>query len=134
MLHILKYTKTFIKTILYNFNNSILSALNFNILKTNLSKIASKEVKIYVFENYFLKKGVVQQLSLADKKMKSLLHLLALTSIRHDPELKLYYERKKEEGKHSLLVLNNVKCKLVSRIFAVIKRETPYVKTHQFAN
>lgn len=71
---------------------------------------------------------------LADKKMKSLLHLLALTSIRHDPELKLYYERKKEEGKHSLLVLNNVKCKLVSRIFAVIKRETPYVKTHQFAN
>lgn len=71
---------------------------------------------------------------LADKKMKFLLHLLALTSIRHDPELKLYYERKKEDGKHSLLVLNNVKCKLVSRIFAVIKRETPYVKTHQFAN
>ena len=27
---------------------------------------------------------------LADKKMKSLLHLLALTSIRHDPELKLF--------------------------------------------
>ena len=71
---------------------------------------------------------------LADKKMKSLLHLLALTSIRHDPEHKLYYERKKEEGKHSLLALNNVKCKLVSRIFAVIKREKPYVKTHQFAN
>ena len=42
----------------------IVSALNFNILKTNLSKIASKEVKIYVFENYFLKKGVVQQLLL----------------------------------------------------------------------
>ena len=47
---------------LYNFNNSIVSALKFNILKTNLFKIASKEVKIYVFENYFLKKGVVQQL------------------------------------------------------------------------
>jgi hypothetical protein len=39
----------------------IVSALNFNIIKINLSKIASKEVKIYVFENYFLKKGVVQQ-------------------------------------------------------------------------
>ena len=47
---------------LYNFNNTIVSALNFNILKTNLSKIASKEVKIYVLENYFLKMGVVQQL------------------------------------------------------------------------
>ena len=56
MLHILKYTKTFIKNILYNFNNTIVSALNFNILKTNLFKIASKEVKIYVFENYFPKK------------------------------------------------------------------------------
>ncbi|MFA7687196.1 MAG: transposase [Moheibacter sp.] len=69
---------------------------------------------------------------LADKKMKSLLHLLCLTAIRHDEELKLYYLRKKEEGKHSLLVLNSVKCKLVSRIFAVIKRDTPFVKTHQY--
>ena len=34
----------------------------FYILKTNLSKIASKEVETYVFKNYFLKKGVVQQL------------------------------------------------------------------------
>ncbi len=41
---------------LCNIKNTIVSALNFNILKTNLSKIASKEVKIYVFENYFLKK------------------------------------------------------------------------------
>ena len=44
--------------------NTIISALNFYILKTNLSKIASKEVQINVFENYFLKKGVVQQLLL----------------------------------------------------------------------
>ncbi|WP_166427903.1 transposase [Chryseobacterium lacus] len=38
----------------------------------------------------------------ADKKMKSLLHLLSPTTIRHDEELKLYYNRTKEEGKHSL--------------------------------
>ena len=36
--------------------------LNGHSKKTNPSKIASKEVKFYVFENYFLKKGVVQQL------------------------------------------------------------------------
>ena len=53
---LLKYTKTFIKTILYNFNNSIVCALNFNILKTNLSKIASKEVKILCFWKLFSKK------------------------------------------------------------------------------
>ena len=56
------YLSVFITTLIYKFNNSIVSAINFNILKRNLSKIASKEVKIYVFENYFLKKGVVQQL------------------------------------------------------------------------
>ena len=38
--------------------------LNGHSIKTNLSKIASKEVKIYVFKNYFLKMGVVQQLPL----------------------------------------------------------------------
>ncbi len=38
-----------------------LSILNFN-LKINFSKFSSKEVKFYVLENYFLKKGVVQQL------------------------------------------------------------------------
>ena len=43
------YLSVFIKTILYNFNNSIVSALNFNILKRNLSKIASKEVVFYLF-------------------------------------------------------------------------------------
>ncbi len=64
--------------------------------------------------------------------MKALLHLLSLTTIKYDEELKIYYNRKKEEGKHSLLALNNVKCKLVSRIFAVIKRGTPFVKTHQY--
>jgi len=54
---LLKFTKTFIKTMLYNFNNSIVSALNFNILKINLSKIASKEVKILCFGNSISKNG-----------------------------------------------------------------------------
>ena len=40
---------------LHHKKNTIVSALNFNILKTNLSEIASKEVKIYIFKNNFLK-------------------------------------------------------------------------------
>ena len=46
---------------------------------------------------------------LADKKMKSLLHMASLNAVRFDAEIKAYYERKKEEGKHTMLVLNNVK-------------------------
>ena len=38
------YLSVFITTMIYKFNNSIVSAINFNILKRNLSKIASKEV------------------------------------------------------------------------------------------
>lgn len=69
----------------------------------------------------------------ADKKMKSLLHMGALNAIRYDAELKAYYERKKGEGKHSMLVLNNVKCKLIGRAFAVIKRGSEFVNVHKFS-
>ena len=43
------YLSVFITTMIYKFNNSIVSAINFNILKRNLSKIASKEVEFYLF-------------------------------------------------------------------------------------
>lgn len=69
---------------------------------------------------------------LADKRLKSLLHMCALVSIRNNKELKSYYERKKEEGKHSMLVLNNVKCKIIARVFAVINREKPFIDTYKW--
>lgn len=78
-------------------------------------------------------KGKTKVSHLANKKIKSLLHMASLTAIRYDPELKLYYQRKKEEGKHSMLVLNNIKFKLIQRAFAVINRQTPYVITSKFA-
>ena len=70
----------------------------------------------------------------ADKKMKSILHLSALSAIKHDAEIRAYYERKKQEGKHSLLVINNVKCKIISRAFAVIGRNEVFVNTYKFAS
>ncbi len=70
---------------------------------------------------------------LADKKMKSLLHMAALTAVKHDQELKEYYERKLKEGKNPMLVLNNVRCKIVGRAFAVINRSTPFVNMKKYA-
>lgn len=69
----------------------------------------------------------------ADKKMKSLLHMAALNAVRCDAELKTYYERKKQEGKHSMIVLNNVKCKLIGRAFAVIGRNSEFVNINKFS-
>jgi transposase len=79
-------------------------------------------------------KGKSKVSHFADKKMKSILHLAALSAIRHDAEMKTYYERKKQEGKHSLLVINNVKCKIISRAFAVIGRNEAFVNTYKFAS
>ena len=70
---------------------------------------------------------------LADKKMKSLLYMCAMNAKKYDKELKEYYQRKVEEGKPKMLVLNNISCKLLGRVFAVINRETPYVNMHKFA-
>lgn len=69
----------------------------------------------------------------ADKKLKSLLHMCAISSIRFNKEIKIYYDRKKIEGKHSLLALNNVKNKLLGRVFAVINRDQPYIDNYKWA-
>lgn len=69
---------------------------------------------------------------LANKKLKTLISVGAVSAIRFDRQIKAYYNRRIEEGKNPFLVQNNVKNKLVQRIFAVIKRGTPYVELNQF--
>ncbi|MVO11136.1 transposase [Flavobacterium sp. TP390] len=78
-------------------------------------------------------KGRTKVNHMADKKMKAILQMCALVAVKHDPQLKQYYNKKKEEGKNAMLVLNNVKCKILSRVFAVINRQTPYINTYKFA-
>jgi len=70
----------------------------------------------------------------ADKKLKSLLNLCAVVAVRHDKELKTYYERKVNEGKVKMLVINNVRCKLLARVFAIINRQSAFVNTYKFAS
>lgn len=72
--------------------------------------------------------GKTKVSQLANKKIKSLMSNAALSAIRHDPQLKIYFERKLKEGKSKGSVLNAVKNKLLQRIYAVVKRQTPYVK------
>lgn len=66
--------------------------------------------------------------SMANKVLKRQLHLCALAAMTHDPQLRDYYRRKVEEGKSKMLVINNVRNKLVHRLCAVIKRQEPYVR------
>lgn len=61
------------------------------------------------------------------KVIKTLLHNGVNSAIINDPQLKKYYHRKLDEGKDPTLVKNNVACKLVSRVFAVVRDQREYV-------
>lgn len=63
---------------------------------------------------------------------KADLSLICLVAIRLDPGIRAYWQRKKAEGKHSGIVLNAVKFKIVLRMFAVIKRQKPYVEIEAY--
>ena len=64
----------------------------------------------------------------AHKKIRSLLTMCARSLIKSKAELGLYYHRKIKEGKPSRLVINNMKNKLILRIFAVVRNQTMYQK------
>lgn len=65
---------------------------------------------------------------MANKKLKKQLHMCALSAITSDPELKHYFNRKVEEGKNKMLVINNVRNKLVHRVCACVRENKIFEK------
>ena len=76
-------------------------------------------------------RGKTRVSNLANKSVKANLTNASRSAIVHDKELKIYYKRKREEGKAHGTVINAVKFKIIARAFAVIKRQTPFVKMRQ---
>lgn len=64
--------------------------------------------------------------SYADKAMKRLLHLAAISSIRFNGDMKSYYERMVGRGKNKMSVINAIRNKIIHRIYAVIRNNHPY--------
>ena len=60
------------------------------------------------------------------KNLKKTLHLAALSTIRLENDLAKYYQRKVEEGKNKMSVLNAVRNKIIHRIYAIIKNNSTY--------
>jgi transposase len=78
-------------------------------------------------------KGRTKVSQMANKKMKALFNLAALSAIRHDPELKLYFDKRKANGANGMSTINIIRNKIIQRVFAVIKRGTPYVVMAKYA-
>jgi transposase len=75
-------------------------------------------------------RGKTRVSNLADKRMKSLLDIAAKSAIQYDKELRHYFLRRTEDGKSKMSTINVVRNKLLYRIFAVIKRQTPFIESY----
>lgn len=71
--------------------------------------------------------------NLANKKLKSLLDMASKTAIQHNLELKTYYLERVEKGKNKMSTINIIRNKLISRMFAVVKRQSEYVDLMKYA-
>lgn len=76
-------------------------------------------------------RGKTRVSHLANKRLKANLSNSARSAVQNDPELRKYYDRKSKEGKEHGVIMNAVKFKLITRVFAVVKRGTPFVKMRQ---
>jgi transposase len=65
---------------------------------------------------------------MADLSLKRLLHMAALSAIHCPGELMEYYQRKVGEGKNKMSVLNAVRNKLISRVYACVSQDRDYQK------
>ena len=74
-----------------------------------------------------LSKGKARVSHLANKEMKTLMNLAAFAAVRLDKEIIEYYYRKVKEGKPRMSVINAIRAKLALRMFAIIKKQEPYV-------
>jgi transposase len=70
---------------------------------------------------------------LADKQMKTLLDLSAKSAIQYDKELREYYLKRIQNGKSKMSTINVVRNKILYQMFAVVKRQTPFIEHYSQA-
>lgn len=78
-------------------------------------------------------KGRSKVSHMANKELKSILSMGALSAVTAYPEFGDYYNRKIKEGKKHLQVMNAIKNKMLLRVVAVVNSKTPYVNNYQKA-
>lgn len=69
----------------------------------------------------------------ANKETKKLLHMAAMSAINMQGDLAQYYQRKVQEGKNKMNVINAVRNKIIKRIFACVRDDRKYEKNYTLA-
>lgn len=68
--------------------------------------------------------------NMANKNIKKLLHTCAIVACRYVPDIREYYQRKLSEGKHKMSVINAIRFKLITRIFACVNQDRVYASDY----
>lgn len=111
----------------------IIYTANFNRINNAKSLACYAGIAPFEYSSGTSIKGRTRVHPFANKQLKTLLNMAALTSIGMKGEYKTYYQRRTEEGKNKMSTINIIRNKLVSRVYAVVKRQTPYVDLSKFA-
>ncbi|MEG5073119.1 transposase [Microcoleus sp. B3-D2] len=101
----------------------------FTLFKTHRQFACYAGVAPFEYSSGSSVRGRTKVSNLANKRLKTALNMAALTAKKFDLQLKQYYESKVEAGKNKMLVLNAIRCKIISRAFAVINRNSKFVDT-----
>lgn len=78
-------------------------------------------------------RGKTRVSHMANKELKTLLHLSALGTTSKPGELRSYFERKIGQGKNKMAVLNAIRNKLIHRVFACVRDKKFYQKNLELA-
>jgi len=109
--------------------NLIIRTGNFKIIDT--ARKAASYAGVCPFPNESGKMvGKRKTSPFADRKLKTLLYMGAKSAVKHNKEYRLYYQKKKLEGKPHYLIMNNISNKMLRTIYSVVKSKTPYSKDY----
>jgi len=98
----------------------------FNRLNDSRKLACYSGVAPFTYESGTSIRGKTGVSKFANNDLKQVLHMAAISSVQHNSELHQYYQRKVQEGKNKMSVINAVRNKLLHRIVAVVNRGTPY--------
>jgi transposase len=78
-------------------------------------------------------RGKTQVHPIANRQLKKMLHIAALSAAHTDKEMIAYYQKRIQGGKSKMYTLNVIRNKVLARVFAVVKRGTAYVDLMSYA-
>lgn len=69
---------------------------------------------------------------MANKTVKKLLHMAALSVVSREGEMTEFYRRKVEQGKNKMAAVNAVRNKIIHRVFACVRKNQEYDKNYNY--